>query len=99
MDKQEIKQRDPARNNLCAAVQRHCVDDDKMQIESEIAKHYVNESDFNFVKMHFLNHFSDHICHRGNLFSIRSKLPEKAMMDPNHVYRQLNCPEAAFQIL
>jgi len=61
LDEQEDRESDPASNNLSAATKRHRVDEGKTHIESEIAQHLVNESDFNFVKMHLLNHFSDHL--------------------------------------
>jgi hypothetical protein len=98
LDKQEEWESDPAWNNLSAAAKRRWVDEDKTQIESEIAQHLVDESDFNFVRMHLLNHFSDHICQLGNLFNVSSELPEKAMMDYKQVYRQSNRHEAAFQM-
>jgi len=63
------------------AAKHRRVDEDKMQIESEIAHHLVDQSDFNFVKMHLLNHFSDHIRQLGNILNVSSELPEKAMMD------------------
>jgi len=99
LDKQEEWESDPAWNKLSPAAKRHCVDEDKMQIESEIAQHLVDESDFNFVKMHLLNHFSDHIRQLGNLLNVSSELPEKAMMDLKQANRQSNHHEAALQIL
>jgi len=77
LDKQEERESDPAWNNLSLAAKRLRVDEDKMQIESEIAQHLVNESDFSFVKMHLLNHFCDHIRWLGNLLNVSSKLPKK----------------------
>jgi len=73
-------------NNLSAAAKRRRVAGDKTQIESEIAQHLVNTSDFNFVKMHLLNHFSDHIHQFGNLLNVSSELPENAMMDIEQGY-------------
>ena len=70
-----------------------------MQIRSEIAHHLVDESDFDFVKMHLLNHFSDHIPQHGNLLNVSSELSEKARMDLKHAYRQSNNQEAALQIV
>jgi thiaminase len=70
-----------------------------MQTQSEIAQHLVHELDFNFVKMHLLNHVSDHIRQLGNLLNVSSELPEKAMMDIKQVYLQSNRHEAPFQIL
>jgi len=67
MDKQEEWESDAAWNNLFAAAKHSRVDEDKTQIESDIAQHLVDESDFNFVKMHLLNHFSDHIRQLGNV--------------------------------
>jgi hypothetical protein len=99
LDKQEERESDHAWNNLSAAAKRCWVDEDKTQIESEIAQHLVNESNFNFVKIHLLNHFSDHIRQLGNLLNLSSELPEKAMMDLKQAYRQSNGHEAAFQIL
>jgi len=77
LDKQEERESDPTWNNLSATAKRRLVDEDKMQIESESAQYLVHESDFNFVKMHLLNHFSDHIRQLGNLSNISSELPEK----------------------
>jgi len=77
---------DPTWNNLSAAPQRRHIDEDKMQIESEIAQHLADESDFNFLMKHLLQHFSDYICQLGNLLNVSSELPEKAMMDIKQVY-------------
>jgi len=79
---------DPAGNNFSAGAMCRGVDDDEMQIDSEIAQHLVDEWDFNFVKMHLLNHYSDHIHQLGNLLNVSSELSEKAMMDRREVYRQ-----------
>jgi len=97
--KQEEREGDPTWNNPSAAKKRDCVDENEMQIESDIAQHLVDESDFKFVKMHLLNHFSDHICQHGNLLNLGSDHAEKAMMDLNQAYVQLNRHEASFLIL
>jgi hypothetical protein len=99
LDKQEERESDPSWDNLSPAANRRCVDEDKTQIKSEIVPHLINKSDFNFVKMHLLNHFSGLICQLGNLLNVSSECLEKAMMDPKQAYRQLNHHEAAFQIL
>ena len=99
LDKQEERESDPAWNDLSAAAKCRRVDEDKTQIKSEIVQHLVDESDFNFEKMHLLNHYSDDICQLGNLLNVSSELPENAMMDPKQVYRQSKCHETAFQIL
>jgi len=86
LDKQEEWESDPAWNDLSAAAKRRRVDVDITQIESGIAQHLVDESDFNFVKMHLLNHFSNHIRQLGNLVNVSSELPEKGMMDRKQAY-------------
>jgi len=85
-DKQEERESYLAWNNLSAPGKLRRVDEDRTQIESGIAQHLADESDFNFVKMHLLNHFSDHIRQLGNLLNVSSELPEEAMMDHKHVY-------------
>jgi hypothetical protein len=86
LDKQEEQESHPAWNNLAVAGKRHRIDEDNMLIESAVAQHLVDESDFNFVKMHLPNHFSDHICQLGNLLTVSSELPEKVMMDLKLAY-------------
>jgi len=80
-DKQKEQKSDPAWDNHSVAATRCCVHEDKMQMQSDIAQHVVDESDFNFVKMHLLNHFSEHILQLGNLFNASFELPERLMMD------------------
>jgi hypothetical protein len=99
LGKQEARESDPAWNNLSAAAKRRHVDEDKTQIEWEIAQHLVDKSVFNFVTMHLLIHFSDHIRQLGNLFNVSSELPEKAIMNLKQAYWQSNWHEAAFQIM
>jgi len=81
------------------AAKHRRIDEDKTLIESDIAQYLVDELDFDFAKMHLLNHFSDHIRQLGNLLNASSELPERAMMDLKQVYRQSNRHEAAFQIV
>jgi thiaminase len=99
LDKQEERESDPAWNNVSAAAKSRRIYEDKTQIVSEIAQRLINKSDFNFVKMHRLNHFSDHIRQLGNLLNVSSELPEKVMMDLKQAFQQSNRHEAAFQIL
>jgi len=98
-DKQEEWESDPASNNLSAAATRHHVEEDKTQIHSEIAQHLIEEAHFNFVKMHLLNPFSDHICQLGDLLNASSELSDTGMMDLKQAYWQSNHQEAAIQIL
>jgi hypothetical protein len=94
--KQQEWMSDPAWNNHSASAKCHRVDDDQRHIKSEIAQLLVDESDFDVVKIHILNQFSDHICQHFNLFNVIFELPENAMMEGKHAYRQLNRHEAAF---
>jgi len=95
---QEEWESDTDWNTLSAPAKRRHVDDDKIQIESEIAQYLVDESDLNFVKMHLLTHFCDHILQLGNLVNVSFELPEKAMMYLEQAYSQLNRQESALQI-
>jgi len=95
LDTQEGRESDLAWNNISAAAKHACVDEEETQIEWEIAPHLVDESDFNFVKMHLLNHLSDHISKLGNILNASSQLPERARMDLKHAYRQSNHCQAA----
>ena len=81
------------------AAKRCRFDEVKIPIKSEIAQHLVDESDFNFGKVHLLNPFSNHICQLCNLSNAISELPERAIMDLKQAYQQSNCHEAALQIL
>jgi hypothetical protein len=68
-------ERKPTWDHLEVAAKRHYNDQDKTQIKSGIVPDVVEMSDFNFLKLHLLNHFSDHICHHGNLFYASSGNP------------------------
>jgi hypothetical protein len=98
LDKQEEWESDRTWDNDSVAAKGCRIVEDKTQIESEIAQHRVDESDFNFVTMHLLKYFSDNICQLRNLLNVSSKLPENPMMDLEQAYRQSNIHEAAFQI-
>ena len=62
---QEDHEIDLASNKLSVAGKSRRINEDTMQIESEIAQHLVDESDLNFVKIPLLNHYSDHISQLG----------------------------------
>jgi len=99
LDKQQNCESNPAWNNHSVAAKRCRVDDDKTEIRSEIPQHLVDESDFNFVKIHLLEPLSCHIRELRNHLNGSSELPDRAMMDLIQAYRQTNCHEATFQIL
>jgi len=98
LDKHEEWESDDSWKNLSAAFKCCRIDEDEMQIESENAQHLVDKSYFHFVKMHHLNHFSDHIPQCGNLLNVSSELPENTMMGLEQAYCQSNSHDATFQI-
>jgi len=73
----------PTYNNFSVASKSCPVNEDTTQMESDILNHPVEKSDQSFVRMHLLNHLSDHISQLGNFINVSSKLPETAMMDLN----------------
>jgi len=87
LGKLEELENDPDWNNSSAGAKSCCIDEDTTTIMSEIVPHLVDESDNNFVKMHLLNNFLDHIRQLGNLLNVSSDLQENAMMDPKQAYR------------
>jgi len=99
LEDQEPLESDLALNIHSVATKRHCVDEDDTEINSEIAQHLVDESDFNLVMIHLLNHFSDHSRELGNLSNASFELSEGAMLDLKQAYRQSNRHEAALQML
>jgi hypothetical protein len=99
LNKQQNQKSNPSRN-IHSEVTKHChVDENNLQIESEISQHLVDKLDFNFVKMCLLNHTFDHVHQLGNRLNICSELTENAIMDYKQMYAQSNLHEAAFQML
>jgi len=94
---QEERVSDRGWKNLFVAANCRHVDDDNTQIECEIAQHYVDESDSNLVKMHLLNHFSEHICQLGSLFNAGSELLDRSMLVLKQAYVRSNYPDATLQ--
>jgi len=99
LDKLAEQESDTAWNNHSAAVKRHGIDEDTMQIMAEIAQHLIDKSDYNVVTMHLQNHFSDHIRQLRNLVNVCSALPVQAKMDLEQAYRQWNLHDTTFRIL
>jgi len=99
LDKKEQLDSDPTWDYVSVAAKCRCVDEHQTQIKSQIAEHLVDESDFNFVMMPLLNHFSDYFRQLGNFLNICTELPEKVMMDHKQAYQQSNLYDADFQIL
>jgi hypothetical protein len=99
LDKQKVQESDCSLKNFCMAKKYHHVDENKTQIKSDIAHHLVDESDFELLNMHLLNHFSNHICRIGKPFNVLSELPEQGMLDFKQAYQHSSCHEPAFRIL
>lgn len=70
-----------------------------MQIDPEFAQHLVDRSDLKFVKLHFLNQFSDHICRHGHLLNASYAIRDSAMRDLEQADEQLNRQEVTIQML
>jgi len=99
LHRHEAQKSDPTWNNLSVVELLWCVDEDKIQIYSEIEQHLVDKSDFNFLKLHPLHYFSDHYRPIGSLSNASSKLPERVTMNQKQVYQQLNHHVVALMIL
>jgi len=98
-NKREEQESDPTWNNLGVSAKHRHIDHNKMEMGKLFTHHLGDISDFNFLKMHLLNHFSDHIWQLGNLGNASAELPERTMMDLNHVYWQWHHHEVAWWIL
>jgi len=99
LGKQEEWVSDPAWNDLAPDAEHRRVDEDKTKNESDNAQHLVDKSDFDCVKMHLVNQYSDHIRQLGDLLNASSELPERAIREIEQAYRQSNHHEAAFRVL
>jgi hypothetical protein len=75
------------------------VDAEERQIKSDFPQHLVDESDFNSLNMHLLNHFSDHTHPLRSILYESSEHPEQERVDPKEAYRPSNRDEAAFHIV
>jgi len=99
LDQLEVGETDPGWNNHSMTATCLLVNEDTIQIESEIPQYRVDKSDINFVRVHFLNHVPDHNCQLGNLSYACSELPDTVMKYPKPAYQQLNHYEAPFHIV
>jgi hypothetical protein len=93
------RESEPGWRSLSNAAKTRRIEQDRQTIEFEVQANLSEESDFNFVKMHLLTHFSHHIRQLGHLSNVSSELPEHAMMDIKAAYRISNRNEATEQIL
>ena len=85
---------------LTATQRRRIADEQHQQLEGVVADIYDEDVDFNFVKIHLLSHFADHIRRFGNIqmYSTESgETSHKAMIKEG--YRRSNKNDASYQIL
>jgi hypothetical protein len=68
-------------------------------MKSGIAQHVPNELSFNLVKMHLLNHNSDHVIQLGILLNASYEPSDTAKMGLTEGYGQPNQHDATLQIL
>ena len=90
----------PRARGVSTAQCRHVGDDQRRQLHDAIEAVYEGERDFNFVKIHLLGHFRDHVCRFGSIGMYSTKSGEashKQMIKEG--YRQSNKNDATFQIL
>jgi len=99
LDQQEERESNPAWNDISASAKCHCIDRDRMQMESEITQDLVDKSDFKVMKMHLLNHLSDHVGQLGSLLNASSELPDWEMKHLEQAYCQSNRHETTILIL
>ena len=83
-----------------AAKRRHIVDEQRRDLDGIVADIYDEDVDFNFVKIHLLSHFGDHVRRFGNIqiYSTESgETNHKTMIKEG--YRRSNKNDASHQIL
>ena len=95
--RKEIRQQRSLRREGAAPSQRHRICDDDRDEENELRMDMINaESHFNFVKMHLLSHFCDHIRQFGNTPMYSTEIGELAHKTQiKEGWRQSNKNDAA----
>jgi len=81
VDKQrkEIRRQRSLMREGAAPSQRRRIRDDDRDEENELRMNMINaKSHFNFIKMHLLSHFCDHIRQFGNILMYSTKIGELA---------------------
>ena len=83
-----------------AAKRRRQADQERLQRVNQRADLIRRENHFNFIKMHYLSHFSSHVRRFGSISMYSTKIGELAHEDQiKEGYRRSNKNEAASQIL
>jgi hypothetical protein len=93
------RESEPGWRSLWNTAKTHRIEQDRQTIKFEVQANLSEKSDFNFIRMHLLTHFSHHIRPLGDLSNVSSKLPEHAMMDIKGACPISNRNEATKQIL
>ena len=102
MDKQrkEIRRQRALIREQVAPSQRRRIRDDDRDEENELRMDMIHgETHFNFIKMHLLSHFCDHIRQFGNIPMYSTEIEElthKTQIEDR--WRQLNKHDAARQL-
>jgi len=86
-------------NKLSKAAKCRREDDDKVEVEKQIEASLKEDSHFNFIKMHLLTHFAEHIRELGNLSNFTAELSESCHRDLKEAFRHSNKVNADPQIL
>jgi Plavaka transposase len=76
-----------------------CLEEDRIGVETEVEAALKQESHFNFVKMHLLAHFTEHIRDLGHLSNFSAELPEALHRDLKNAFRHSNKINTGPQIL
>jgi len=96
LDKQDS---DSAGNNLSTAAKRCQVDNNQKHMEWEVAQYIVDKSDLDYVIIHLMNHFPDHISQLAIILNASCELQERVMMDLKQAYQESTQNEVAIQIM
>ena len=86
-------------NHLSNAAKARRIKDNRQMIEQEVKQHLIDESDFNFIKMHLPCHFGKRIRQLGCLSNMTSEYYEHEMIDIKDEYRHSNKINATEPIL
>jgi hypothetical protein len=94
-----MRKADPMFKRLSKAAKQRKINSDKEDIEAQVAAHVRNRTSFDFVKMHYLLHFIDHMPLFGNAQPFATELLEASHKDLKDGFRASNKINAAQQIL
>jgi hypothetical protein len=78
---------------------RRVVNEEKIWIKSRVKSCLEEHSDFNFIKLHLLAHFSDYVKELGHLSNVSAELSESMHCELKESFRRSNKNNASSQIL